>query len=152
MLLSLTGLDLSRVPPLDIRRFHQVPAHRRNRTLEDGEKPRGEVQKMDTEARMVERRGRASTSWKYKKTGTKKIQENNNIGHYVNDDDDEYCVMMILQVLQAIQEAEKMEKPSLAELFSDVYDKVPSNLKEQEMSLRDIVMRHPKDYPADVPV
>ncbi|XP_031125876.1 2-oxoisovalerate dehydrogenase subunit alpha 1, mitochondrial-like isoform X1 [Ipomoea triloba] len=56
------------------------------------------------------------------------------------------------QVLQAIQEAEKMEKPSLAELFSDVYDKVPSNLKEQERSLRDIVMRHPKDYPADVPV
>ncbi|XP_019175297.1 PREDICTED: 2-oxoisovalerate dehydrogenase subunit alpha 1, mitochondrial isoform X4 [Ipomoea nil] len=56
------------------------------------------------------------------------------------------------QVLQAIQEAEKMEKPSLAELFTDVYDKVPSNLKEQERLLRDIVMRHPKDYPADVPV
>lgn len=65
---------------------------------------------------------------------------------YLNEDDD------ILQVLEAIQEAEKMEKPSLAELFTDVYDKLPSNLKEQERSLRDIVMRHPKDYPADVPL
>ncbi|RAL48149.1 hypothetical protein DM860_005573 [Cuscuta australis] len=56
------------------------------------------------------------------------------------------------QVLEAIQEAEGMEKPSLSELFADVYDHLPPNLKEQERSLRDIVKRHPKDYPADVPV
>ncbi|VFR00262.1 unnamed protein product [Cuscuta campestris] len=56
------------------------------------------------------------------------------------------------QVLEAIQEAEGMEKPSLSELFADVYDHLPPNLKEQERSLRDIVERHPKDYPADVPV
>lgn len=56
------------------------------------------------------------------------------------------------QVLQAIQEAEKMEKPSLSELFTDVYDHLPSNLEEQERSLRDSIKRHPKDYPIDVPL
>ncbi|CAH9101739.1 unnamed protein product [Cuscuta europaea] len=57
-----------------------------------------------------------------------------------------------VQVLQAIQEAERMEKPSLSNLFTDVYDHPPSNLKEQEKSLRDAVMRHPKDYPTDIPI
>ncbi|MCE0482365.1 hypothetical protein HAX54_041052 [Datura stramonium] len=56
------------------------------------------------------------------------------------------------QVLEAIQAAEKVEKPPLTDLFGDVYDKVPSNLQEQERFIRDTIKRHPKEYPSDVPL
>lgn len=77
------------------------------------------------------------------------IQRN---GWWSDEDEHQLRANIRKQVLQAIQEAEKTEKPSLGELFTDVYDNLPSNLIEQERSLRDIVMRHPKDYPDDVPV
>jgi len=57
-----------------------------------------------------------------------------------------------VQLLQAIQAAERMTKPPVTELFTDVYDKIPSNLREQEQFLRDTIMKHPADYPTDVPV
>jgi 2-oxoisovalerate dehydrogenase E1 component alpha subunit len=56
------------------------------------------------------------------------------------------------KVLQAIQIAERMEKPSIENLFSDVYDRVPSNLQEQEKQLRETVALHPESYPRDVPL
>ncbi|XP_062203092.1 2-oxoisovalerate dehydrogenase subunit alpha 2, mitochondrial-like isoform X2 [Phragmites australis] len=56
------------------------------------------------------------------------------------------------ELLQAIQVAERTPKPPVAELFTDVYDQIPSNLREQEQSLRDTIMKHPADYPIDVPV
>ncbi|XP_057994214.1 2-oxoisovalerate dehydrogenase subunit alpha 1, mitochondrial isoform X2 [Hevea brasiliensis] len=56
------------------------------------------------------------------------------------------------QLLQAIQVAEKTEKPALGNLFSDVYDLPPSNLREQEKQLRETINRHPQDYPSDVPM
>ncbi|KAE8655916.1 2-oxoisovalerate dehydrogenase subunit alpha 2 [Hibiscus syriacus] len=56
------------------------------------------------------------------------------------------------QLLQAIQIAERAEKPPVNDLFTDVYDNIPSNLHEQEKWLRGTINRHPKDYPADVPV
>ncbi|XP_060182660.1 2-oxoisovalerate dehydrogenase subunit alpha 1, mitochondrial-like [Lycium barbarum] len=56
------------------------------------------------------------------------------------------------QVLEAIQGAEKVEKPPLKDLFGDVYDKMPSNLQEQERFIRDTIKRCPKEYPSDVPV
>ncbi|KAK4490156.1 hypothetical protein RD792_000813 [Penstemon davidsonii] len=56
------------------------------------------------------------------------------------------------QLLNAIQVAEKTEKPSLEDLFTDVYDNLPLNLHEQEKSLRETIKRHQKDFPSDVPV
>ncbi|KAF8726348.1 hypothetical protein HU200_019810 [Digitaria exilis] len=56
------------------------------------------------------------------------------------------------ELLQAIQVAERMPKPPVSELFTDVYDQIPSNLQEQEQLLRDTIMKHPADYPTDVPV
>ncbi|XP_073018497.1 2-oxoisovalerate dehydrogenase subunit alpha 2, mitochondrial-like isoform X2 [Primulina eburnea] len=55
------------------------------------------------------------------------------------------------EVLHAIQVAEKIEKPGLEEMFSDVYDVPPSNLCYQEKSLRETVEKHQKDYPPDFP-
>ncbi|PON40718.1 thiamine diphosphate-binding fold containing protein [Parasponia andersonii] len=56
------------------------------------------------------------------------------------------------QLLQAIQAAEKTEKPPLAELFTDVYDEPPENLKEQEKLLRETIGKHQQDYPSEVPI
>ncbi|XP_031394329.1 2-oxoisovalerate dehydrogenase subunit alpha 1, mitochondrial-like isoform X2 [Punica granatum] len=56
------------------------------------------------------------------------------------------------QLLQAIQNAEKTEKPPLRELFADVYDVPPANLQDQEAELREAIKRHLEDYPSDVPV
>ncbi|KAK9047304.1 hypothetical protein V6N11_053151 [Hibiscus sabdariffa] len=56
------------------------------------------------------------------------------------------------QLLEAIQVAEKTEKPPLSEMFSDVYDYPPSNLEEQEKHLRETITRHPNDYPSDISV
>ncbi|KAG6475651.1 hypothetical protein ZIOFF_064880 [Zingiber officinale] len=56
------------------------------------------------------------------------------------------------ELLRAIQMAERTQKPSLSELFTDVYDQVPRNLQEQERTLREIIKKNPNDYPSDVPV
>lgn len=49
--------------------------------------------------------------------------------------------------MNAIQVAEKVEKPPLTELFTDVYNDMPSNLEEQERSLIETVRKHPQDFP-----
>ncbi|KAL2906791.1 2-oxoisovalerate dehydrogenase subunit alpha 1 mitochondrial [Bienertia sinuspersici] len=56
------------------------------------------------------------------------------------------------QLMNAIQVAEKLEKPPVADLFTDVYDVVPPNLQEQERLLRETITKHQKDYPTNVPV
>ncbi|PKI38843.1 hypothetical protein CRG98_040765, partial [Punica granatum] len=55
-------------------------------------------------------------------------------------------------LLDAIQVAERVEKPPIADLFTDVYDVPPSNLREQEKLLRETIERHPRYYPEDVPL
>ncbi|KAF3440606.1 hypothetical protein FNV43_RR18890 [Rhamnella rubrinervis] len=55
------------------------------------------------------------------------------------------------ELLHAIQVAEKVEKPPVADIFTDVYDVPPSNLRVQEKLLRETIERHPQDYPSDVP-
>ncbi|KAG5525168.1 hypothetical protein RHGRI_031746 [Rhododendron griersonianum] len=52
------------------------------------------------------------------------------------------------QLLHAIQAAEKVEKPPLSDLFTDVYENTPSNLIQQEELLRQTIQRHPQDYPS----
>nr|XP_023872383.1 2-oxoisovalerate dehydrogenase subunit alpha 2, mitochondrial-like [Quercus suber]POE85904.1 2-oxoisovalerate dehydrogenase subunit alpha 2, mitochondrial [Quercus suber] len=73
-------------------------------------------------------------------------------GWWNDKDETEHRSSVKKQLLQAIQIAEKTEKPSIEGLFSDVYDHLPSNLQEQEEQLRETIRRHPKDYPSDVPV
>lgn len=58
----------------------------------------------------------------------------------------------VVQVLHAIQVAERVDKPSLNEVFTDVYEVVPPNLQEQAKSLRETVGRHRQDYPTNVPL
>lgn len=57
-----------------------------------------------------------------------------------------HALILWLKVLNAIQVAEKAEKPGLEEIFTDVYDAPPSNLRDQEKWLRQTVERHQQDY------
>jgi len=59
---------------------------------------------------------------------------------------------LLLQLLHTIQVAESVEKPPLAEAFRDVYDVPPSNLREQEQWLKEIVKEQPQEYPPNVSV
>ncbi|KAK2445035.1 thiamine diphosphate-binding fold (THDP-binding) superfamily protein [Trifolium repens] len=54
------------------------------------------------------------------------------------------------QLLQTIQVAESVEKPPLADMFSDVYDVPPSNLREQEKWLKETVKNHQHLYPTNM--
>ena len=54
----------------------------------------------------------------------------------------------MLQLMNAIQVAEQIEKPLLADLFTDVYHEMPSNLQEQERSLTETMKKHPQDFPS----
>ncbi|XP_076937156.1 2-oxoisovalerate dehydrogenase subunit alpha 1, mitochondrial-like [Bidens hawaiensis] len=56
------------------------------------------------------------------------------------------------QVKDAIDEAEKKEMPPLRDMFTDVYDELPSTLVEQETVLRETIQRHPQDFPKDIPM
>ncbi|KVH99632.1 Dehydrogenase, E1 component [Cynara cardunculus var. scolymus] len=59
---------------------------------------------------------------------------------------------ILIEVKNAIGEAEKAVKPQLKYLFTDVYEDLPTNLIEQERLLRETVQRHPQDFPTDVPL
>ncbi|GFQ01641.1 2-oxoisovalerate dehydrogenase subunit alpha 2 mitochondrial [Phtheirospermum japonicum] len=91
--------------------------------------------------------------WKTARNPTDKfrkwVQKN---GWWTEEDETELRSSIRKQVLSAVQVADKMEKPRLEELFTDVYDRVPLNLREQEKSLRETIKKHQLDFPADVPV
>ena len=55
-------------------------------------------------------------------------------------------MILMMKVMEAIQKAEKLEKPAVRELFTDVYDQPTKDLVQQEMLLKDFIKRHPKDY------
>ncbi|XP_010260451.1 PREDICTED: 2-oxoisovalerate dehydrogenase subunit alpha 2, mitochondrial-like isoform X2 [Nelumbo nucifera] len=73
-------------------------------------------------------------------------------GWWSDEDESELRSSARKQILHAIQVAEKVEKPPLSDLFTDVYDHLPSNLLEQERLLRETIKRHPQDYPPEVPM
>lgn len=57
--------------------------------------------------------------------------------------------------MAAFTKAEAEKKPAIEELFNDVYEKLPWNLKEQKAELEALLREHPEDYPvkgfADLP-
>ncbi|GJV89235.1 2-oxoisovalerate dehydrogenase subunit alpha 1, mitochondrial-like protein [Tanacetum coccineum] len=73
-------------------------------------------------------------------------------GWWTQNEDSDLHIDVHKQVKNAIDEAEREEKPALADMFKDVYEEVPSNLIEQEKSLRETIHRHPKEFPTNVPL
>lgn len=52
-------------------------------------------------------------------------------------------------VLEEFAAAEKRPKPPIQEMFTDVYDQMPWNLKEQQDELKLILKENPDQYPLD---
>ena len=50
------------------------------------------------------------------------------------------------QVLKAFMDAEKVKKPRVSELFSDVYDTLPPALHSQKAELERIMKLYPEHY------
>ncbi|KAF3334145.1 2-oxoisovalerate dehydrogenase subunit alpha 2 [Carex littledalei] len=73
-------------------------------------------------------------------------------GWWSDADESELRSNVRKELLQAIQVAERLHKPPLRDLFTDVYDQVPNNLRDQENLLRQTIKKHPADYPSDIPL
>ena len=54
------------------------------------------------------------------------------------------------QVMAAFSRAEKALKPPVEEMFSDVYDTLPSHLKKQYKECMDHVAKYPHEYPTEL--
>ncbi|KAI3761728.1 hypothetical protein L1987_52149 [Smallanthus sonchifolius] len=71
-------------------------------------------------------------------------------GWWSDEQESEFRANIRKQVIHAVQVAEKTEKAPIGYMFSDVYEKLPSNLMEQEKLLRETIKRYPQDFPKDV--
>ncbi|MEC8351380.1 MAG: thiamine pyrophosphate-dependent dehydrogenase E1 component subunit alpha, partial [Pseudomonadota bacterium] len=51
------------------------------------------------------------------------------------------------EILAALKRAEKVAKPALEDLISDVYDKPIPSLQKQYEELKEHILQHPDAYP-----
>lgn len=49
-------------------------------------------------------------------------------------------------IMKSFLSAEKRKKPSISELFTDVYDELPANLIEQQKELSELMKKYPEHY------
>ncbi|XP_076910944.1 2-oxoisovalerate dehydrogenase subunit alpha 1, mitochondrial-like [Bidens hawaiensis] len=68
-------------------------------------------------------------------------------GWWSDKEESEFRANIRKQVIHAVQVAEKTEKAPIGNIFSDVYEKLPKNLMEQEKLLKETVKRYPRDFP-----
>ena len=67
---------------------------------------------------------------------------------WLDDAEDEKAKDLIRQqVLDALKVAEKVAKPSLEEIVTDVYEQVPAHLQKQYEELKQHVQKYPEAYP-----
>lgn len=52
-------------------------------------------------------------------------------------------------VMNAMKKAEKIQKPNLYEIFTDVYDDMPQILKDQQRQLEEHLHNYKNEYPVD---
>nr|XP_043610495.1 2-oxoisovalerate dehydrogenase subunit alpha 2, mitochondrial-like [Erigeron canadensis] len=92
-------------------------------------------------------------SWKTDQNPVKRFRKwIDTKGWWSDEAESEHRSSIRKQLSQAIQNAERVEKPPVRDMFTDVYDVVPQNLTEQEAFLRQTIKKHAQEYPSDVPV
>ncbi|MCO5569828.1 hypothetical protein L7F22_023542 [Adiantum nelumboides] len=75
-----------------------------------------------------------------------------NNGWWCDEEEDHLRQDLRAQMMLALQNAESRKKPGLSNLFEDVYDVMPQNLRDQEQQTHAVVRKFSKDYPSDVPL
>lgn len=68
-------------------------------------------------------------------------------GWWNEEAENEYVKSIRKQVLTQINVSEKKPKPEWREMFNDVYDVMPENLKEQLAEMEEHVAKHKEFYP-----
>ena len=68
---------------------------------------------------------------------------------WTDSEDEELRSTIRNNVMRAFAEAEKIEKPALQELFTNVYSQMPWNLSEQQKELQELVQKYPKSFPSN---
>ena len=51
------------------------------------------------------------------------------------------------EVLEAFNLAEKLKKPAISELFTDVYNTLTPQLKQQQAEMEETIKMYPEQYP-----
>ncbi|CAG8809312.1 2719_t:CDS:1, partial [Racocetra fulgida] len=51
------------------------------------------------------------------------------------------------EILNAFSKAEKLSKPSITDLFNDVYDCPPQSIIDQRKKLKTLIEKYPEHYP-----
>jgi len=70
-------------------------------------------------------------------------------GWWTEEEDKQLIQTSKANVLEALKKAEGQKKPSIEELFTDVYDSVPPHLQEQRAQLLEHLKKYPEFYPID---
>ncbi|CAG8509430.1 10766_t:CDS:2 [Paraglomus occultum] len=70
-----------------------------------------------------------------------------NKGWWNDETETKYRADIRKEILKSFSKAEKLHKPSLTELFNDVYDKPTPNLIAQRKELKEIIQKYPANYP-----
>lgn len=69
-----------------------------------------------------------------------------NKGHMKEEDDQVWKKEARKNVLEAFSKAEKRKKPSISEMFTDVYDKLPKHLQEQQKKSMELIKKYGQHY------
>lgn len=51
------------------------------------------------------------------------------------------------QIQNILNEEEKKMKPCIQEMFTDVYDDIPQNLQQQQISIKQHLLQYGESYP-----
>ena len=65
------------------------------------------------------------------------------------DEDAELRSTLRKQILQAFTKAEKLKKPSIDNMFLDIFEEPSPDLKEQQAQLKEILEKYPNEYDID---
>ncbi|KAG2185137.1 hypothetical protein INT44_001927 [Umbelopsis vinacea] len=68
---------------------------------------------------------------------------------WTKEEEDNYRKEARKGIMKSFLAAEKRKKPSVEELFTDVYDELPPNLVEQRQELADLIKKYPEHYTTD---
>jgi 2-oxoisovalerate dehydrogenase E1 component alpha subunit len=69
-------------------------------------------------------------------------------GWWSPEEESEFKKRTRQEILRAFSQAEKVKKPGVRELFTDVYDEPPKELLKQERELQAMMRKYPQFYDA----
>lgn len=148
------GIDTIRVDGNDIWAVREATLKARELALKDGGKPvlieamSYRISHHSTSDDSFAYRARVEVEdWKRRDnpiTRLRKYLEKR--GLWSDDKETEARTRIRKEVLKAFGDAEKEKKPALRSMFTDVYEELTPELKEQMVELKDIIERYPEEY------